>query len=283
MAPPYYHRPGTPEEVSLLLQETGARLLAGGTDLLVQMRSGEAPPSSLIDLGGLASLAEIRPSPGGGVRIGAMVRLSHLIAHELCRPYPALLEAAATVGSVQIRNRATLVGNVCNGSPAADTAPALLVYEATVNIMGPDGRRAIRVEDFWRGPGNTVLKSGEWVESISLPQPPRHGGCYLKLGRTLGTDLAIAGVAMCVTSKDTRVALASVAPTPVRARSIEAILNTATRELPTGLGAAIESAINPIDDLRASARYRRAMTLVLVERAWRTARERLADASGSPQ
>jgi CO/xanthine dehydrogenase FAD-binding subunit len=275
MRGPEYARPTAVSDVAALLQHNRARVLAGGTDLVVQMRSGAATPARLVDLSGIPSLEEIGRLPDGAVQIGAMARLSRVLAHPLVQPYAALIEAAATVGSVQVRNRATLVGNVCNGSPAADTAPALLAYEAKVSVVTAGGRRDLPVCDFWVGPGQTALAPGEWVESVVLPPPPEHGGCYLKLGRTLGADLAIAGVAVCLTSTTVRVGLASVAPTPIRARSIEEALATRDDDVPDTLGAALDSSIAPIDDMRASSQYRRAMALVLTTRAWQKARQRL--------
>ncbi|NQV06221.1 xanthine dehydrogenase family protein subunit M [bacterium] len=276
MADPAYCRPERIEEVAALLVETGGRPLAGATDLLVQMRGRDASTFSFVDINGLGSLGEVTALPDGGVVIGATVRLSDLRTHPLCYPYPALLEGAASVGSVQVRNRATLVGNACNASPAADTAPGLLVYEATANVVGPAGRRSIAFEDFWLGPGQTALGHGEWVESITFPPPARHGGAYLKLGRTNGVDLAIVGVALYRTDVETRVAFASVAPTPIRARSLDELIGGAAR-LPANLSGAVGEAIAPIDDLRASARYRTAMAVVLVERAWALAGDRLAE------
>lgn len=274
-----YHRPDTTEEVSALLRQDRALPIAGATDLLVQMRDGRVAPTSLVDLNMLPELGEIRQTANGAVVIGATVRLSRLASDVLCRPYPCLVEGAATVGSVQVRNRATLVGNACNASPAADTAPGLLVYDAMVNLLSAQGRRELPIEDFWRSPGETALKSGEWVESITLPPPDQHGGCYLKLGRTLGMDLAIVGVAAYVSKSEARIGLASVAPTPVRARRVEADLSGLVGDLPPRVIQAIQDLISPLSDLRSSEEYRRAMTIVLIARALRTARRRLTAAS----
>lgn len=271
-----YHRPKELEDVSQLLAQSGTLPLAGGTDLLVRMKGGALLPSDVIDLNLLPFLGEIRQTPDGGIEIGATVRMSRVMHDPACCGYPVLVEGASTVGSMQIRNRATVVGNVCNASPAADTAPGLLVYGAEVNVVAPGGSRSVPIGEFWIGAGQTVLEEAEWVESITLPPPENHGGCYLKLGRTLGTDLAITGVGMLVTPDDTRVALASVAPTPIRARTVEAFLRTiASGESLDGLDEAVSADISPIDDLRASARYRQAMTAVLIKRAWLLAKARL--------
>jgi CO/xanthine dehydrogenase FAD-binding subunit len=278
-----YRRPSSTEEVTTLLGDPAARPIAGGTDLMVQIRGGRARPGTLVDLTFVPALAEVAVESGGGLRVGAAVCLSRLENEPSCRPYPLLREAAAMVGSIQVRNRASLVGNVCNGSPAADTAPALLCYEAVLHLVGPGGRRDLPVEGFWAGPGATALRPGEWVESISLPPPPPHGGCYQKLGRTLGVDLAITGVAALVCAAGVRLAAASVAPTPVRLRGVEAILSQAPASERPDFAAAVAAAISPIDDARATAAYRRAMTVVLARRAWETARDRFSALERSPR
>ena len=274
-----YYRPETAEDVSTLLQQHQGRPIAGATDLLVQIRGDLIHPPSIVDLNALPELDEITPAADGGVVIGATVRLSRLSSDALCARYPILMEGAATVGSVQVRNRATLVGNVCNGSPAADTAPALLVYDARVSIRSSRGRRELPVEAFWRGPGQTALEPGEWVHSITLPPPDRHGGSYLKLGRTLGMGCAIVGVAAYVSSHEVRIGFASVAPTPVRARRVESELGRLQGELPPRVTQALQDLISPITDLRASEEYRRAMTVVLLERTLRIAHARLTHGS----
>ena len=279
-----YHRPGSVEEATALLSAPGARPIAGGTDLMVQARGGRSRPSALVDLSFVPSLAELRGGPDGGLLVGATVRLARLEADPWCAAFPLLREAAATVGSIQIRNRATLAGNLCNGSPAADTAPALLCYEAVIHIVGPAGGREVPLEDFWKGPGQTVLRPGEWVEAVGLPPPPPHGGCYLKLGRTLGVDLAVTGVAALVSDAGVRLAAASVAPTPRRLRPVEAVLSAARPGSRPDIGPAMAAAIAPIDDARASAAYRQAMTVVLALRAWEAAQARFAAVrEGSPR
>ena len=278
-----YHRPKSVEEVTALLGEPGARPIAGGTDLMVQARGGHSGPYTLVDLNFVPSLAELGAGRDGGLRIGATVRLARLESDPLCLAYPLLREAAATVGSIQVRNRATLAGNLCNGSPAADTAPALLCYEAVAHVVGPAGRREVPLEEFWKGPGQTVLRPGEWVEAVGLPPPPPHGGCYLKLGRTLGVDLAVTGVAALVSDAGVRLAAASVAPTPRRLRPVEAVLSAAAPGSRPDIGPAMAAAIAPIDDARATAAYRQAMTIVLARRAWEAAQARFAALERSPR
>jgi CO/xanthine dehydrogenase FAD-binding subunit len=278
-----YHRPTSVEEATALLGRPGARPIAGGTDLMVQARGGRSGLRRLVDLNFVPSLAELGAGRDGGLRIGATVRLALLESDPRCLAYPLLREAAATVGSIQVRNRATLAGNLCNGSPAADTAPALLCYEAVAHVVGPAGRREVPLEEFWEGPGQTVLRPGEWVEAVGLPPPPPHGGCYLKLGRTLGVDLAVAGVAALVSDAGVRLAAASVAPTPRRLRPVEAVLSAAAPGSRPEIGPAMAATIAPIDDARATAAYRQAMTVVLARRAWETAQARFAALERSPR
>ena len=174
-----YLRPHSVEEVVAALVEHGggARLLAGGTDLIVRMRTGHTQPRVVIDLKRVAGLSADIADADGAVRIGARAVMTDVIADARIRQhYPALAEAASVVGSVQIRNRATLAGNICNASPAADTAPALLAYGGVVNLTGPNGGRQVALTDFFTGPGKTVMAPGEIVTSIDLPRPPSPTG-----------------------------------------------------------------------------------------------------------
>ncbi len=169
-----YARPENFDEVLGLLTEYGpdARLLAGGTDLLVRIRKGHFSPRLVIDIKKVKRLRSDIQNTGSFIRIGALTVMADIVDNQLVRRYfPALAEAAGTVGSVQIRNRATLAGNICNASPAADTAPALLVYEASANLASKDGCRSVPIQDFFVGPGKTILQRGEIVESIDLPIP----------------------------------------------------------------------------------------------------------------
>ena len=193
-----YASPGTMEELLSLLNEHGpaAKLLAGGTDLMVQLRSGRVLPRIVIDLKRVKTLrpdiVETGPPARPCLRVGARTVMTDLIQDErVRRHFPALVEAAGVVGSVQIRNRATLAGNICNASPAADTAPALLVYDAIVNITGLHRARSVPLREFFTGPGRTVLERAEVVESIDLPLPagPR-GAAFGRMTRRRGVDLA---------------------------------------------------------------------------------------------
>jgi carbon-monoxide dehydrogenase medium subunit len=193
--------------------------------------------------------------------------------------FPALVEAAKVVGSVQIRHRATLVGNICNASPAADTAPALLVYDAVVNIVGPSGARRVPVADFFTGPGTTVLTRGELVRSIDLPIPEnRLGAAFTRLTRRRGVDLASLTVACALRSSgEARVALGAVAPTPLAITDDGVLAAEVTRH--SGLTEAtldrLVSRASPISDVRASRDYRSAMLRVFIKRTVALAAERL--------
>jgi len=285
-----YIRAETSEQVTDLLHKhpIDLHLLMGGTDLFVQMRDGLLEPKFLVDVKHLPGMTSIAFDPKDGLSIGAAVNLNSISQHPAVKKnFPLLAEAANTVASYQIRNRATVGGNLCNASPAADTAPAALVLEASLIVVGSKGERKIQVEDFFLGPGETALKKGEFLTRIDFPIPPRGWrGRYLKLGRNAGGDLAVVGVAiMGYPDKSNsshygfRISLASVAPTPVRVPEAEEILakNPITEEtIETAARAARETA-QPIDDVRASALYRNAMIQALTRRGlqeiWATLRK----------
>ena len=172
----HYARPATVSEVVGLLEEYGsdARLLAGGTDLVIELRNRWVEPKVVIDLKRIPELAPGITESNGVVTITAGTVMADITASEIIqRHFPALAEAAVVVGSVQIRARATLAGNICNGSPAADTTPPLLVYDATVIVAGPEGSRRIPIDDFVVGPGKTALQHGEFVTAVELPIPDK--------------------------------------------------------------------------------------------------------------
>ena len=275
-----YVRARDPAEVSALLLEHGdrARLLMGGTDLFVQMRDGVLAPAIVIDVKALPGMSAITFDPAAGLRVGAAVNMNAMAAHPaVMAHYPLLVQAVETVASYQLRTRATMGGNLCNASPAADTAPAALVLEAQCVVWGPDGERVIPVNEFFLGVRKTALQAGEFLTRIDIPLPPDGwAGRYLKLGRNAGGDLAIVGVAVIgypdastVSGYRFRLALASVAPTPIRVPAAEALLaaQPITDELLADAALAAEEAAKPIDDLRGSARYRKAMARNLAGRA----------------
>jgi carbon-monoxide dehydrogenase medium subunit len=206
--------------------------------------------------------------------------MTDLIANErIRRDYPALVESATVVGSVQIRNRATLAGNICNASPAADTAPALLAYGATVNLVGPSGRRRVALEAFFTGPGRTVLERGELVESIDLQKlAGPAGGAFGRVTRRWGVDLATINLAIVVTSTGhARCAFGAVAPRPILVVETSGALGTRPGD-PGARKAAwtrLFASTSPISDVRGGRDYRQAMLEVVSERTWNTAMDRL--------
>ena len=271
-----HHTPTTAGEVTSLLAESGrtGRIHAGGTDLVVQIRAGAVTPEHVIDLSRVPDLDAIEATPEGGLRIGARVTMSAIRGDaRITGGVTALAEGAAEVGSHQIQNRATLAGNLCNASPAADTIPSLFVFGAAVHVLGPGGPRVVGVEEFAVGPRATVLEKGEWVTAVEIPPVSPAGSSYVKLGRTPGVDLAIVGVACLVSAAGPRFAFASVGPTVRTAPQADRILaegQTFTQEVEE----AIATEIAPIDDVRASAGYRRAVAPVLARRAWERANDR---------
>jgi carbon-monoxide dehydrogenase medium subunit len=276
-----YARPESEAEVLELLAAHGreARLLAGGTDLMVGLRSGKLRPRVVIDI---KRAGDLRPSieeEDGRVAISATTVLTDVIENAAVRHnFPALVEAASTVGSVQIRNRATLVGNICNASPAADTAPALLVYQAAVVLATAGGTRRLLLDDFFVGPGQTVLRPGELVQSIELPKPgPPFGAAFGRFTRRRGVDLA--GVSVCCSvdsSGVTRFGFGAVGPRPLLVADRTGVLADPAADQ-GGRERALEQLVgqaSPISDVRASREYRRAMLPVLSRRVLAAAIDR---------
>jgi len=263
-----------------MLAEQGgrARLLAGGTDLVLQMETGRHKPEAVIYLGRIPELQVIRFDERTGLTVGALATLRELETHPRVRErYPTLARGAAEVGSVQIRNLATLGGNMCNASPSADTSPSLLVLDAQVQIQGPSGERAVPITQFWTGPGRTVLEPGEIVTRVQLPTP--HAATrsfYYKLAVRKAMDLAMVGIAVTLTPRNggfdqARIALGAVAPTALRVPAAEALVtNGAVTEAVIEQAAQqAMAAAQPISDQRASAQYRREMVGALTRRALR--------------
>jgi carbon-monoxide dehydrogenase medium subunit len=265
-----------------LLAEHGAaaRVLAGGTDLIIRLRDGTLVPDVVIDLKRIASLRPGVREEAGLVVIGATTVMTDVAADPLVRRhFPALADAAAVVGSVQIRNRATLGGNICNASPAADTAPPLLVYDATVVAEGPGGTRRIAVDDFFVRSGVTTLAGDEIVTAIELPLPAlRMGAAHERRTRRRGHDLA--SVTLCCGVREdgvTRLSYGSVGPRPVLRVDETGILAdpAAPAEARTNILEQLLADASPSPrSMRASPAYRLAMLRVLGRRALATALER---------
>jgi len=257
-----------------------AAVLAGGTDLILGMRAGQLAPECLVDISRLEELRGIRfanGSPESGLIVGAATTVHELASSPLLAGgYRLLAEAAGTLASVQIRNRATVGGNLCHAAPSADCAPPLLALEAQVELAGPQGRERVPLEDFFVGPGQTVLGAGRILVGLYLPYPGDcSGGCYIKHSLRRAMDCAFVGVAalVCVDGERlsrARIGLGAVASTPIRARRAEALLTERGDFGPETFAAAARVAAGearPIDDIRASAWYRRRMVEVQTRRA----------------
>jgi len=280
-----YERPGTLTEVIRLLVEQGAnaRVLAGGTDLVVGLRDDSIQPEVVVDLKRVQELrGEAIVRDGDTIRFSALATMSQVEHSELVlAELPALAEAARVVGSVQIRNRATLAGNICNGSPAADTAPPLLVYDAIVVVTGPDGERNVPIDDFIIGPKKVDLGRGELVGAIEIPVPAADfGAAYTRLVRRRGTDLA--SVTMCASVDGagvTQLAYGSVGPRAFLVRDETDVLGD-LEAAPDARAAVLEEVLSGATpsprSIRASPDYRLAMLRVLAMRAVETALDRRA-------
>ena len=277
--------PTSLEEATTLLSRGGEkyRILAGGTDLLVQMKEGEVAPEALVGLRCIPGLSHVHRE-GNFVKIGAMTSHRVVERSSLVRSnFPALAEAEDALGSVQIRNVATLGGNVCNGVPSADTVPPLLVHDAVLLIVGPEGERMLPLSGFFDGPGKTKLATGEILKEIVLPVPPgRTSSTYIKLARRSSMELPLIGVAARISFDpkgvilEGRIALACAGPACFRARACEALLpgGVIGDELLKAVGIAVLKESAPRDSFRCSAEYRREMIPVLVARALRQCYER---------
>jgi len=278
MTLPKYLTPGSVEEAISLLSQYGekARLVSGSTDFLMQLKRGEAAPECLIRLGEIRELDFIKYDETRGLRIGALTTIVEVANSPLIQSkFSLLAQAAGMLGTPAIRNQATLGGNLCNAAPSADTAPPLLVLGAKAKITGVEGEKVVPLEDFFVGPGQTILGQDHLLTEIQIPNMlPHSGGAYLKQKRRQGADLAVVGVAAWVVTekevlKDVKIALGAVAPTPIRARKAEEILKG--RKLDQRLleksGHAASDEAKPIDDIRGSADYRRQLVAVLTKRA----------------
>jgi carbon-monoxide dehydrogenase medium subunit len=268
-------------ELSQMLSEPSAQLLAGGTDILPRLRKKEGNTSiSLIDVSQLNDLNYVREREGQ-IQIGALTTHSNIISSQLLLQYaPALAEACESIGSIQTRNRGTLGGNLCNASPAADSAPPLLCLDAAVTISNPSEQRQVSLTEFFIGPGKTCLQQGEFLDHITFVIPQIHtGSSFMKLGRRKGMAIAVVSTSVLIHLDQlgkidhARVAFGSVAPTPIRSYHAESILTgkTPSAQLFSDAARAMLLDINPIDDLRASREYRLHSASVLFQRALQTA------------
>ena len=271
------------DAVQLMQADPEARVLAGGTDLLIQFRAGVRQPSAFVDVKYIPELVTIADRDGSS-RIGASVAAAAIGEHAaLSRLWPGLVEAAHLIGSTQIQGRASLGGNLCNASPAADSTCALIVSRAQCVIAGPSGERRVPVEEFCTAPGRTVLQRGEILVALELPRPSaRTSDAYLRLIPRSEMDIAIAGAAVSVTVDASgvctaaRVAVGAVAPTALLVPGAAAAL-VGSRLDDDALGRAADAArsvTRPIDDKRGTVAYRRQVVGVLVKRAAAKAADR---------
>jgi aerobic carbon-monoxide dehydrogenase medium subunit len=280
-----FARPATAQEAAALIaQEPGlTRIISGGTDVMVQLRAGQVEPALVVDVKHIPGLRAIAPE-AGGFRIGAAVSGAELGEHaEVRSVWPGVVEGFELIGSTQVQGRATMAGNLCNGSPAADAVPGLVAANAVARIMGPDGERDCPIADIPAGPGKTKLAKGEFITSIFLPgRPERSGDAYLRFIPRTEMDIAVASAAVSLTLDAAgavtaaRVAVGAVAPT-VRlvAAADGTIMGTKLDDAAlSALSSACSAACDPIDDKRGTIEFRRQVTGVLARRAALIAYER---------
>jgi len=275
------------EAAGLLRKHPRALPLAGGTDLLVQLRAKRKATDLVVDVKRIPELNEISFDPARGLTFGAAVPCCRISEHQAVRQaYPALGEVAALIGGAQIQSRASIGGNLCNAAPSADSIPVLMVLKAVCRIAGPEGGREIEAESFCTAPGQSVLQPGELLVSIHLPPPePGSGACYQRLTPRNEMDIAVAGAGAAVGLDNgafrwARIALAAVAPVPLYIREAGEWLagrpvNAENIDAAAGLA---RQAANPITDMRGTAEYRRHLCEVLTRRALQAAVARAREA-----
>lgn len=267
------------EAINRLSTHKNAAILAGGTDLVVNLKQEIATPDAVVDIKGIDELKKMK-FENNRLFIGSLITFAELVESDVVKEkFPLIMETCKTVGSVGIRNRATMVGNICSAVPSMDSGPLLCVYDADVFVKGWDGEREIPVSNWFLGAKETALKDDELVTGISIPLPEKkHAGCYVRLGRYAGEDLAQVSVALMAFSDNTyRVAFGAVAPVPIRAKKIEALLNgkRINGNLIEKATQIIPDEITPITDIRASKEYRMLMAKVMFERGIKAAVDRL--------
>jgi CO/xanthine dehydrogenase FAD-binding subunit len=280
-----YEAPKTLEAaVSLLAGASGqARVLAGGTDLLIQMRGGRVDPELIVDIKGIPEMTSV-VADKGTYRFGAAVPCMVLVeSDEFGKVWPGVVDGANLIGSIQVRGRATVGGNLCNASPAADTVPALIAAGATASIIGPKGRREVPVEEVATGPGKTSLAKGEIVASFLLPKrPPRSGDAYLRFIPRTEMDIAVVGAGINLTldeagvCRQARVSIGAVAERALLVPEAAAALigTKVDADALKRMAAAVSAACRPIDDKRGTKEYRIKVAGVMARRAAEIALER---------
>ncbi len=282
MRPFEYFEPATLPAAAALLERFNGRasILAGGTDLLVEIKERIRLPDHVINIKKVPGLDYLSYDPEKGLKIGALATMREVETSTVVKEkYAGLYQAARELGSIQVRNRATVAGNICRASPSADTLPSLIADNAAIQTFGPAGERSIPMENFFTGPGKTILSPGEILTGINVPNPPPNTGkVYLKLGRRAAMELATVGVAVSLTVEGelcryVRIVLGAVAPTPMRATEAENLMldNEFSEDNLEIAAQCARDQSRPISDVRGSADYRREMVAVLTRRALRMA------------
>jgi carbon-monoxide dehydrogenase medium subunit len=273
------YQPTSIQEACQIIKKNGpgGHFLAGGTDLVIAIKEKGWVPRYIVDLKRIPSMSGIRENADGSLSIGALTTMREVeISPLIQKSYPFLAQSAAEVGSIQIQNRATIGGNMANATPSADTAPALLALDTDVRISGESNERTVRLEEFFVGPGKTILKPDEILTELIIPAHPTSlRGEYIKFSPREMMDLAYVGVAVALVLdknrrvEHARIVLGAVAPTPLRARNAEAVLagQVLTEELAAQAGETAAKESKPISDVRSSAEYRREMVRVNTTRA----------------
>lgn len=275
MKPFDHYTPTTLTQALEMLARWGdqAHVIAGGTDLLLKLKTGALVPTAVVNIKRLPELKGIQYDPPTGLRLGALTTLRELNRSPVVQThYPCLAQAAAWMASEQVRSFATVGGNLCNAAPSADLAPPLMALDAVVCLVGPGGKRHLPLDAFFSGPGRSALQAGELLQEINIPPPVGHT-VYLKQAARAYMDIAVVGVAASVQTvngrcRQARIVLGAVAPIPLRARRAEAALAErpfTPTHIAQAAGIAAEEC-SPIDDVRSSAWYRRAMVQVLTRR-----------------
>ena len=273
-----YFAPKRVEEACQLLTEQGdgAMVMAGGTDLLIKIQRGLLKAKVIIDLQKIESIRDITFKKGKGLFIGATARLTDVANHPVIKEqFPAVADAALATANVQIRNMGTVVGNLCNAAPSADNAPVLIAMGAVVTLVSSDGERQVPLEEFFQGPGLTVINKGEILTSVFVPIPPQNSGTsYQHISARGKVDISAVGVGAMLTMKGdlcqtARIVLGAVAPVPMRALKAEKIVegNPISKEILEKAGVEASKECEPISDVRAAAEYRKILVGVLTARA----------------
>jgi carbon-monoxide dehydrogenase medium subunit len=274
-----YFRAESLEETIFLIQKNGqTKILAGGTDLIPKMKRYEINPKTLIDIKRIPDLRKFKCNGDGSLSIGPLVTFSDILDDSVIKgSYPILYQSAQVLGTAQTRNRATIGGNICNGSPAGDSIPPLICLDAQLRLINQEGERWISVEHFFESPQKTCLRSDELLSEIKIPPfRPKTFGAYMKLGARKALEIAIISVGVLITfSKeleivdDIRISLGSVAPIPIRCRQAEDILKgkEITEDIIKKTSLEVQKNINPISDLRGTSEYRHEMAYILTKRA----------------